>query len=202
MAGLRFLSCPDCLGVTGMGSKTIIQMAKAVAARLDKSALPKSKRTPPTDEQMRQGNFASAGMAYRRTPMIDTLFDAGKISESEHRRLTHYRDQEAVAEQSLTKSCLDVRVRGGIGNMPISALVLSAQLEVGRIERDLGSLRGITRSIAIDDWSLSQWCCARYGSREKYDKHGRFVAIVPINERSNMRTALLELRFAAGRIVA
>ena len=167
-----------------------------------KAKAPRDTRVPPTAEQQTHGNYASAGMAYRRIPMIDTLRDTGRLSDDDHRRLTHYRDQDAAGEVSLTKSCLDIRVGGGQGGMTLSMAALSAQLEVGRIERELGSLRGIARSVAIDDWSLSRWCCERYGSRERYDGKGKFVALVPLNEKDNLAFALLDLRMAARRILA
>lgn len=196
--------------IADVASRTAKRVQQAIA---NAPAPVAPKRSPPTDEAMRhlqvrdgkgvlRGGYKSAGMAYRSVPMIDTLRDIGKLSDDHHRRLTHYRDQNAVAESSLTKSCLDVRIAGGRGDMPLSASVLSAQLEAGRIERDLGSLRGIARSIAIDDWSLSRWCCERYGSRERYDGKGRFVAMVPLREKENMAMALMELRMAAGKIVA
>lgn len=159
-------------------------------------------RIAPTPEAQAHGNYTSAGMAYRRVPMIDTLRDTGRLTDDQHRRLMHYRDQDAVAEASLTKSCLDFRIGGGGGVMPMSAAVLSANLEVGRIERELGTLRGIARSVAIDDWSLSRWCCERYGSRERYDGKGKFVAMVPLRERAVMALALMDLRMAAHRILA
>ena len=168
-----------------------------------KTKAPRDTRVPPTAEQQSHGNYTSAGMAYRRIPMIDTLRDVGKLSDDDHRRLTHYRDQDASAEVSLTKSCLDIREGGGgQGGMTLSTAALSAHLEVGRIERELGSLRGIARSIAIDDWSLSRWCCDRYGSRERYDGKGKFVAIVPVREKESLAMALMELRMAARRILA
>jgi hypothetical protein len=155
-------------------------------------------RIAPTPEALAHGNYTSAGMAYRRIPMIDTLRDTGRLNEEQHRRLAHYRDQSAVAETSLTKSCLDIRIAGGRGDTPMSAAVLSAILEVGRIERDLGSLRGITRAIAIDDWTPLKWCCERYGSVQCIDNKGKpfFRSKVPES------VAIQELKLAAFRIMA
>lgn len=187
-----------------MASKALQEVAKATAARVAANTpdpKPKPKRIPPTPEQCQHGNYESAGMAFRRVPAIDTLLEAGKLTQTQHALLNFYRYRQAVAEGSQTKSCLDIRIRGGSGGtMPISAEVVSAIQDVGRIEKDLGSLLDIAQAVAINDLSLTQWCCAKFGSRVRYDGKGRFVAFVPVNERKNMAIALLEIRTAAGRI--
>lgn len=158
------------------------------------------RRSAPPSEQI--GSFETAGMAYRRVPVIDTMLARGQLCDDEHRRLRHYRDQEALAGASPVRSCLDVGVGGGGGDIPMTAAVLSAQLAVARIEKDLGSLSDIARAVAIDDLSLSQWCCRKHGSRERYDARGRFVAIVPVAESRVVPIAKTELRMAARRILA
>lgn len=157
-------------------------------------------RVGPTVEQSQHGEYVSAGMAHRRVPMIDTLLTRGHITDKEYVALAHYRDQAHLAERSPTKSCLDQRV-GGQGPDALPAVVISAMIETGRIERDLGQLLDIARAVAVEDKSLSQWCIEKYGSRERYNGKGEFVAIVPICERRHMDTARLELRMAARRIV-
>ena len=42
-------------------------------------------RIAPTPEAQAHGNYGSAGMAYRRIPMIDTLRDTGKLTDDQHR---------------------------------------------------------------------------------------------------------------------
>lgn len=154
----------------------------------------------PTDEQMRDGQFVRAGAPVRRVPVIETMHRAGKLSEDDYRALGYYRDQASLADRSPTRSCLDEHIGGGQGCGP-GAAVISAMIETARIERDLGSLRAIARAVAVDDVSLSQWCIAQYGGRERYDSKGKFVALVPNFEKRAMSAALLDIRMAARRIV-
>jgi len=161
-------------------------------------------RVGPTAEQHRLADYASAGLAHRRVPAIETLHARGMLSDGEYRRLAFYRDQVAVAERSLTKSCLNIVIgmapgRAGSERGP-SAATVSARLTVGRIERELGSLLEIARAVAVEDMSLSQWCVAKHGGREKFDADGAFVAVVPIAEKRVMAEAKLELKMAAARI--
>lgn len=136
-------------------------------------------------------------MAYRRRPMIDILLDTDQIDQKEYDVLAYYRDQALLADKSPTRSCLDTSPRGGNGP---GVTILSALIETGRIERDMGGLWEIARFIAVDDKSLAQWCITKFGGRERYDGNGKFVAIVPINEKRHMTTARMELRMAARRI--
>lgn len=136
----------------------------------------------------------------RLVPPIDTLLTNGKITEDEHRALTYYRDQADMANRSPLKDSLDKSVSGGDGQ-GLSAAVTSAILATARIERDMGQLSDIARAVAVEDMSLNQWCIRKHGGRERYDGKGRFVCMVPVREIENMKIALIELRFAAHRIV-
>jgi hypothetical protein len=161
-------------------------------------------RVGPTPEQNRLADYASVGMAHRRVPAIETLRARGLLSDGEYRRLAFYRDQVSLAERSLTKSCLNIVIgmapgRTGSERGP-SAATVSARLTVGRIERELGSLLGIARAVAVEDMSLSQWCVAKHGGREKFDADGAFVAVVPLAEKRVMAGAKLDLKMAAARI--
>lgn len=158
-------------------------------------------RIAPTTEAQRHGDYVSAGMAYRRVPVIDTMLTRKQITDREYTALAFYRDQASLAERSPVKSCLDRGV-GGDRDIPAPAVITSAILTTARIERDLGSLAPIARAIAVDDKSLTQWCVEKFGGRERYDGKGGFVAIVPINEKRHVDMARMELRMAAQRIVA
>lgn len=163
-----------------------------------REARPKVERATPTDAALRRFKYRRAGMAYRRIPYIEQLNEIGKLTEKEFAALSYYADQANLAERSPVKSNLDRSVGGGNGP---GAAITSAILETGRIERDLGQLLPLARAIAVDDRSLTDWCIEQHGGRERYDKKGRFVAIVPVNENKVMRLALLELKYAAGMIV-
>lgn len=151
-----------------------------------------------TPERERRNNFRSAGMARQVIPVIDRLLVRQVIGPREHAALSYYRDQATLADKSPVRSCCDNEPRTGNGP---GVAILSAQLETGRLERELGSLRDIAKAIAVKDISLAEWCIGKWGGRERYNKDGKFVAIVPINEKRHMQLARLELRMAARRIM-
>jgi hypothetical protein len=175
-----------------------------MAAKRKKNLREPELRLGPTPEQGRHATYVSAGMAHRRVPVIETMHARAMLSDKEYRRLAYYRAQALLAERSPVKSSLDIVIgaapwRGGSERGP-SAAVAFAQLIVSRIEVDLGSLREIARAVAVDDVSLSQWCVAKHGGRERHDAKGQLVAIVPVAEKRVMEAAKLELRMAAARI--
>ena len=166
----------------------------------------------PTEPRQAHNDFASAGAAWRATPVIDTLRNAGKLTAAEHDRLSFYRDQASRAEDDIARSSTlaPERMMGGNGGgtcttgpIPAALLFTPAIAETSRIERDLGDLREFVRAVAVDDTSLTRWCIAKYGGRERYDGDGRFIAMVPLapEKRDVIGMALLDLKFAAGRIV-
>ena len=183
-------------------------MAKAKRARLARGKARAASRpsgiAEPTAEQFARGEWERAVVAYKRVPVIDTMLRRGQLNDDQHRRLTHYRDQAALADRSLTKSCLDIRVAGAAVTVGVPAAVLSAQLALARIERDLGARMALARAVAVDDVSLTEWCVAKFGGRERYDGKGTFIGMEPEGERKHghIKVALLELRYAAGCIVA
>lgn len=160
----------------------------------------------PTREQA--GAFARAGVmhfetsttkvAYRRLPMIDRLLTARVISEDEYSSLAYYRDQAGLADRSPVRSCCDNSPRGGDHGPGVA--ILSAQIETGRMERDMGALWRIARAIAVDDWTLERWCVEQFGGRERYNGKGELIAIVPVLEKQHMKRARIDLRAAAHRI--
>jgi len=135
---------------------------------------------------------------FRRVPIIDSLHRQDILSEREYTALAYYRDQASLAERSPVKSCIDATVGGGNGP---GVAIISAVIETGRLEREMGALCDIARAVAVDDISLAQWCIAKHGGRERYNGKGEFVAVVPINEKRHMETARVELKMAARRIM-
>lgn len=168
-------------------------MAKRKARRKQRP----DNRTPPTPEQQRKGEFRSAGMAYKRIPVIETMLNRGQINAAQYDALSYYASQAHLADKSPIKSNLDRSVSGG--DFGISAAIASAAFETSRMERDMGALWPIARAIAVDEKTLTQWCIEKHGGREKETKSG--VIIVPVSELRNMRNALLELKFAASRLM-
>lgn len=173
---------------------------------------PKKRRKPeaveivgPTDEQMARAEYRRANLAYRRTPVIDTLLDAGKLTDAEFRALHYYRDQACRAEDDYARESTlsPSRVMGGGRgtSTPGSLIWTPAIAETSRIERDLGVLLDIARAIAVDDVPLTEYCISKHGGRERYNGRGRFIAIVPNNQALVEKAALLDLKMAARRIV-
>lgn len=155
----------------------------------------KEKRIEPTPEQQAKGSFTSAGMAYKRTPVIDTMLAREQITTAQYIALSYYRDQAIAADRSPIKSNIDFTVRSG-NQRPIGYMT-PQQIETARIEADLGKLRAIVRAIAVDDVSLSQWCVENYGGMDIL--RGRKFVIEP--RRKNMEAALNELISGAEKIV-
>lgn len=185
-------------------------MARTKAKRKPK---PLVRRDDVTPERAARNDIASAGMAYRIVPVIDTLRAMGRaeeagnvppaqrrgISQTEWEALAYYRDQASLADRSPVRSCCDMSPRGGNGP---GVAILSAMIETGRLERDMGVLADIARAVAVEDRSLTEWCIARHGGREK-STNGKVVAIVPRgldDGKGHIAMARMELRMAAQRI--
>jgi hypothetical protein len=146
------------------------------------------------------GQGKSLSVTRRIVPAIDMLVKQDIITQKEWEMLDYYRSQALRADRSPAKCVLDRSVGGNDGGEP-GVELMSAMLETGRIERDLGELRDIARAVAVDDITLARWCIHKHGGRERYDGQGDFVAVVPICEKRHMKLARLELKHAAGRIV-
>ena len=183
----------------GRRTKTTRDTRGPLQRLYDRQHAGQGKRQQPTEEAEQHGTFVSAGMRFRRVPVIETMLERKQLTHEEYRRLAHYRDQASLAERSPVKSCLD-QGTGGSGDIGPTAAITSAILTTARIERDLGSLADIARAVAVEDKSLSQWCVDKFGGRERYGPGGKFVAVVPIREKEHMKIAAMEIRMAAHRI--
>lgn len=176
-------------------AKRISAIETMVAMTRREQPAPKLQRMPPTPEREMKNHFRSAGMARKLIPVIDTLHNKGVLTEAEWRALNHYRDQASLADKSPMRSCCDNSPRGGNGP---GVAIVSALIETGRIERDLGQLMDIARAVAVDDISLTEWCIAKHGGREK---DGAIVPRGKNNGSHAIEMARMELRMAAHRIV-
>lgn len=159
---------------------------------------PVAEVTPPTVERERHNEFRSAGMARRLVPVIDQELARGHLTPKEHEALSYYRDQASLAEKSPVRSCCDNSPRGDNGP---GVAILSAILETSRLDRQLGALYELAHAITVEDLSISQWCIRKFGGRERYDGKGKFVAVVPVNEKAHKASARMELKLAARRIM-
>ena len=132
-------------------------------------------------------------------PPIDALRNAGKLTDERHAMLAWYAEQVAIGERSPIRDSLNQERYGG--DAEPSAAIVSALMNVGRIERDLGSLLDIARAVAVDEWTVCRWCIEKHGGRPRYNDKGQFVCMVPNAERKVTAIALMELNMAADRIV-
>lgn len=173
-------------------------------------------RDEPTEAQLASRAFergsvmhvesATASEAYRRKPVIVSMFQQWLREERDHvpasqrqgindrqfDMLSYYRDQATLADRSPVRSCCDITPRSGHGP---GIAIQSAIRETWRMERDMGLLWRIARAVAVDDKTLTQWCIDEYGGRD----HPR-DGIIP-KCAGLVHYARLELRAAADRLV-
>lgn len=180
--------------------------ARTRRARKPKTVNPVDCIVGPTDARLAHNDARRIGMAWRITPVIETLLLTRQISQREFEALSYYRDQASRAEDDMAQESTlsPSRVMGGSGGpsggkIPAILMATPAILKTARIERDLGSLRELTWRVCVCDWSLTRWAVETSGGRERYDA-GKLVAIVPLDPRAVAR-ARLQLRYAARTIV-
>ena len=174
-------------------------MAKA---RKVKKAKPDDDRVDlvaPTDEQMAQGIFVRAKLAYRRLPVIDVMYNAGHLTERQYAALCHYRNMAIAQDFSPARCTLDRTPRGGGGGMP--PYILRAILEVSRIDKTIGPLCDIVRAVAVQEQTVSQWAMAKYGSvmRQRESKSGKMVTWFEPRSAAH-KNAMDDLRTAGNKI--
>lgn len=154
----------------------------------------------PTPQQQDKGSFHRAGLAWRRIPAIDVLRDQGKLTARQHGGLSRYRDIATAAERSEVGSSLDFSVRGGGEGLPHFGVRMN--IELGRLERELGSLRDIARAVAVRDLSVSQWAMEQTGSVMRHREIGKKVIRWFEPRRKAHELAMLEIRMAGERLAA
>ena len=158
----------------------------------------------PTPEQLSKGEFVSAGMAYRRVPVIVTLADQGKLTQRQFDGLSRYRDVAIADERSLIRDSIgkmmDGMIGGGTGGPSLSTT--RNAIELGYLERELGALADIARAVAVDDISIAQWAMRKGGSvsRSKGALRGLVVWFEP--RRKFAEIAMVEIRMAGERLAA
>jgi hypothetical protein len=168
----------------------------------------------PTPEQMGVSNFRledvtdkrngggtiTIGKAYRRRPMIETLYSQGLFSDSQYKALKHYRHHADMTDRSTVRDSL-CTTRGGGGDGPSVGLVNAVQV-VGACEMAAGSLRDILRAVVVDDLSLSQWAITKAGAIEDCEmKKGQRVCRLKPRQKA-LAVAKMEIRIAAHRVEA
>ena len=182
----------------------LAQAAKQIQAR-KKQQPPRAERAQKATLNADQSNKAdtqSIGMAIRKTPPIDTMLKRGQITQDEHAALKYYGDTATNAERSPVKSNLDRSVSGTEGQGP-SLAITSAKIELSRLDRIIGNLRGICIAICRDYQSTAQYACDVHGARERI-KEGKVVGLVPRGKdrgKVQIDFAKWELKLAATRMI-
>jgi hypothetical protein len=154
----------------------------------------------PTQEQFDKGTFYRAGPTWRRMAVIDTLLEQGKLTARQHGGLARYRDVAGEAERSETTCSLDFSVRGSGEGLPHFGVRMN--LELARLERELGSLRPIAYAIAVRDLTVSQWAMEQSGALERERTIGEKIIRWFEPRRKAHETAMTELRFAGEWLAA
>lgn len=149
----------------------------------------------PTDERLAHNDTESAGPAVRFIPVILNLRRRDLLTEKQFEALAYYRDQALLADHSPVRSGMDFTPRGG-GHGP-GVAILSAKLEAGRIEREMGGLMALAREVVVGDRKIEMLAMERITSA----KLQRMTLEDAKDEMAKvMAMLLLELRFAAGRV--
>ncbi len=161
---------------------------------------PRPDYAEPTAEQLAKGDFHRELVAYRRTPVIKTLHATGKLSQRQFNGLNRYADIANLADQSELRSCIDFSVRGnGDGFNPFG---VRTNIELGRLERALGALKGIAHAIAVRDVTLSQWAIGQAGSVMRDRTIGQKIVTWFVPRRRAAEKAMNEIRRAGDALAA
>jgi len=185
--------------------KALTKAAQAVQARKRYSDTPKrSKRADvtvvrPTDERETHNEFRYAGVARRTKPPIETLKENEHLSQEQYDVLKFYAEQAQLAEKSPGRDSCDFSVRSGSGEP--SMAIVSARIQTAVMENRMAQFVSVGRAVACDEMTIAQYCIERFGGRERYDKKGRFVAMVPKREKEVTEDARRELRQAADNML-
>lgn len=160
----------------------------------------------PTPEQASRATYTRATLAYRRKPVIDSLFEAGRINRRQFDALARYRAIADAAESSPIRDSLAKAMDGTIGNSrgcaPLPYAVLRGSIELGWLDRELGSLRAIAHAVACDDVTPSQYAMERAGAKERTRTLGRRIVTWFEPRRKELDACMIELRFAGDRLAA
>lgn len=157
----------------------------------------------PTPERISGHETRREGMATRIIPTIDTLHTRNRITEDEWKALGHYAEQKTIAEGSPLKDSIGklLHISGGNSNGPPPA-VTSARLRTAYLERELGQLREIASAIAYEEITVTEWVCRNGEGRIKCENVDGVKVCKPYADQDQFGFALIELRFAAGRLMS
>lgn len=153
----------------------------------------------PTDEQMARGEFRRANLAYKRIAVIETLYEEHKLTARQFNGLARYRDVAIADDRSLIEDSVGKMLRGAVGGgQGLCPASVRTAIELGRLERALGSLAAIARAIAVEDKTISQWAMEHGGSVER--RRGNVVKFEPT--KTAFKVAWADVRMAGERLAA
>ncbi len=157
----------------------------------------------PTPERISGHETRREGMATRIVPTIDTLHNRNRITEEEWKALGHYADQRCLAEGSPLKDSIGrlLHISGGERDY-LPAAVMSAKQQVRYLDGELGQLRSIAEAIAYENITLTEWVCRQGEGRIKCEVIDGVKICKPYADSKYYEYALLELRFAARRLIS
>jgi hypothetical protein len=157
----------------------------------------------PTPERVTGHETRREGMATRIVPTIDTLHNRQRITEAEWKALGHYAEQRCIADGSPLKDSIGRLLHiSGNSRDHMPAAVLSAQQRIRYLEGELGQLRPIAEAIAYEDITLTEWVCRQGEGRIKCEIIDGAKICKPYADQRFYEFALLELRFAARRLIS
>ena len=152
-----------------------------------------------TPEQLAKGEYRRQGIAYRRVPVIEVLYTDSQITTRQFSGLARYRDVAVAADRSEIEDSVGKLLRNCVGGGEGGGdFALRTAIELGRLERALGSLRDVARAIAVDDMTISQWAMQQHGSLEK-DRKG-VISFEPTKKA--FKIAWMDIRMAGERLAA
>lgn len=165
---------------------------------------------PPTPEQAGRAEYAFEASTergqvtkghFRRVRQLEALTKQGLFGEREAAALHRYRYWcDLVAKSPLRDSLdKDIRAPSEHGGMPPA--VVDAWINIGAVDGALGQIRDICRSVIVEDMSPSEWAMQKGGAIDDCRDVGgaRICRLRP--HASVLRTAQLELKMAAGRVL-
>jgi hypothetical protein len=176
-------------------------MTKAKKRRGKKQSDVIARFVRPTERREAANDFRSAGVAVKVIPPIETLHTSGKLSDRQFKGLARYADVANAAERSLIKSNIDFSVYATGEGLPHFGVRMN--IELGYLNRALGSLENIAHAICVQEMSVSQWAMVTGGSvmRERPGV-GREVVRWFEPRRKAHDIAMLEIRIAGERLAA
>lgn len=161
-----------------------------------KAAVQTRDSVKPTAERTNHNLFQSAGMANKVVPPIDTLLTKGTINQRQADALRRYGDVATAAERSEIKCNIDFSVYETGEGLPHFGVRMN--IELGYLERELGSLRDIAHAVCVMEKPLTTWAMEQGGSIAR-DRSG-VVYFEPTKHA--MKIATVDIRTAGDRLAS